>query len=62
MIMAKVEEATPYEETEEGKKWRAENDMRTLVDAEEIKKDKKRYNAALACAKEKMAAMKKVVK
>lgn len=37
--------------------WRAEEDMRTLARAEEVKKDPKRYKAALACAKEKIAEM-----
>lgn len=34
--------------------WRAESDLRTLVEAEKIKKDKKRFAAAQAKAKEKM--------
>ena len=37
--------------------WRAENDMRTLARAEEVKNDPKRYKAALAMAKEKMAEL-----
>lgn len=39
------------------RKWEVENDLRTLVDAEAIKKDSKRMAACRAMAKEKMAAM-----
>lgn len=41
-------------------KWRAESDMRTLVEAEEIRRDSKRFAAAQACAKKKIADMKSV--
>jgi len=41
-------------------KWRAEDDMRTLARAEEIKKDPKRLAAAKKCAKEKLAEMQAV--
>lgn len=34
--------------------WRAESDLRTLVEAEKIKKDKKRFAAAQAKAKEQL--------
>lgn len=37
--------------------WRAEDDMRTLAHAEEIRKDPKRLKAALAKAKEKIAEL-----
>lgn len=37
--------------------WKVESDMRTLTEAEEIKKDPKRYKAAIAKAKEKMAEL-----
>lgn len=40
--------------------WRAESDLSTLARAEEIKKDPKRYKAALAMAKAKMEEMKSV--
>lgn len=43
----------PFEDS----KWRAESDLRTLIEAAEIRKDKKRFAAAQACAKEKLAAM-----
>lgn len=38
-------------------KWQAENDLRTLCEAKEIQKDKKRFAAAQAIAKEKLAEM-----
>lgn len=34
--------------------WRAESDLRTLIEAEKIKKDKKRFAVAQAKAKEQM--------
>ena len=37
--------------------WRAESDMRALAEAEEIRKDPKRFKAALAKAKEKIAEL-----
>lgn len=42
-------------------KWRAESDMRTLVEAEVIKADKKRYKAAQACAKEQAEGLEQVL-
>ncbi len=39
------------------KGWQAESDMRTLTEAEEIRRDPARYKAALAKAKETMAAL-----
>ncbi|MFW5926426.1 MAG: hypothetical protein ACOCSR_00095 [Wenzhouxiangella sp.] len=41
----------------EEKKYRAEVDLHTLVEAEKIKKDSARMKAAMQCRKEKMAAM-----
>lgn len=38
----------------EEKDWRAEDDMRTLMNAEEIKNDPKRLAAAKAAAKKKL--------
>ena len=35
--------------------WQAKSDMRTLAEAEEIRKDPKRYKAAMEKAKEKLA-------
>lgn len=36
------------------KDWRAENDMRTLAEAQEIRNDSKRFKAAVAKAAEKV--------
>jgi hypothetical protein len=41
----------------EEEKWRAESDLRTLTEAEEIKRDPKRLAMAQACAKEKLIEM-----
>lgn len=40
--------------------WRAEDDMRILIEAEKIKGDAKRLKAAQACAKKKMMDVAKV--
>ena len=42
------------------KDWQAESDMRTLAEAEEIRKDPKRLKAALAKAKEKIEELQKL--
>lgn len=42
----------------EEKRWRAEADLRTLVEAEEIRADKARLKAAMKIRKEKLDAMK----
>ena len=39
------------------KKWQAENDLSTLIEAEKINKDKARLAAAMKCRDEKMKAM-----
>lgn len=41
--------------------WQAEDDMRTLMRAEEIKRDPKRLAAAKACAKKKIEEVAAVV-
>lgn len=41
-------------------KWRAEDDLRALQRAEEIRADKARMKAAKSCAKEQMKNLKKV--
>ena len=41
--------------------FQAENDMRTLIDAEKVKKDKGRMSAALKKGKEQRAALDSVV-
>lgn len=56
-------EDTPVEEAKEEEQemqWKAEADCRTLIDAEEIKKDKPRLKRALAEAKKKAAALKEL--
>jgi hypothetical protein len=40
--------------------WRAESDLSTLLEAEKIRKDKKRLDAALKIAKQKSADLKSV--
>lgn len=57
--MSKVSCCGPSEAQE--KRWRAESDMRTLAEAEDIRKDPKRLAAAKAMAKEKLAELQKVV-
>lgn len=47
-----------YDERE--KKWRAEDDIRTLQRAEEIKRDKARMSYAKKCAAEQIKALKNV--
>lgn len=42
------------------KEWAAESDLRTLIEAEKIKKDKPRYAAAMKRRDEMVAAMKNV--
>lgn len=46
------------EQKAEEEKWQAEEDVRTLVRAAEVRADKARMKRAMACAKEQMAAMK----
>lgn len=41
----------------EEKKWKADSDLRTLIEAEKIKKDKARYGAAMKCHAEQMKAL-----
>lgn len=40
--------------------WRAESDLRTLIEAEKIEADPKRYKAAQALAKQRMMEVAKV--
>lgn len=46
--------------SDEDKKWQAECDMRTLMEAKKIESDPKRLKAAQAMAKEKMMEAAKV--
>ncbi len=39
------------------KKYMAENDLRTLIEASKIKRDKSRYSAAMTAAKEQRKAL-----
>ena len=50
----------PKKEISTDKEWQADNDCRTLIDAEEVKKDPARMKAAVKKAKEKMAALKEI--
>lgn len=43
--------------TEEDKKYYAQMDLQTLVDAKAIKKDKKRMRLVVKCAKDQMMAV-----
>ncbi len=42
------------------KKWAAESDLRTLIEAEKIKKDKARYSAAMKAHREQLAALESI--
>jgi hypothetical protein len=46
-----------YPKLSDEKKYMAEHDLKTIIEAERIKKDKKRYAAAMACHKEQMKAL-----
>ena len=47
---------------DENKKWRAEDDLRTLQRAKEIENDKARMQAVKSIAKEQKAALEKICK
>lgn len=49
--------AGAYSKMPDEKKFRAENDLHILIEAEKIRKDSARMKAAMECKKEKMAAM-----
>lgn len=53
-----AKEKKEYEEQE--KKWRAESDLRTLVDAEKIKSDPDRLKSAMKMKREQMDALKNI--
>lgn len=55
-----IERKPTKEQIEKEKKWQAEDDIRTLQRAEEIKKDKGRMNAAKQVAKSQMQELKKI--
>lgn len=48
--------------TADESKWRAEEDLRTLISAQEIRKDKKRMAAVRKLAREKIEKMKNLSK
>lgn len=59
VIMANKPKETGYGSDEQ--KWQAEDDVRTLTQAQAIMADKQRHNRALKCAREKLAEMQQVV-
>ena len=54
-----ADEASETDDEQE-KKWEAQNDCRSLIEAQEIKNDPDRLKAAMKEAKTKMAALKEV--
>lgn len=59
--MAKGKNKTEPEMAYDDKKWRAESDMRTLVEAEQIKSDPARLKAAQAMAGKQLKEIKAIV-
>jgi hypothetical protein len=59
--MAK-KKGTPAVDVAQDMKWQAEQDLRTLVEANVIKADGKRYKAAIAEGKEQKKAINDIVK
>lgn len=55
--MASLTGADVANRTQSYDKWRAKDDMRTLLEAERIKKDKQRMAHVKRCAKEELAEM-----
>lgn len=55
-----VERKPSKEDIEREKKWRAEDDIRTLQRAEEIKRDKERMTMAKRVAKDQVQDLKKI--
>lgn len=47
-----MSKAMPASMAAQEKKWQAESDLRCLIDAEKIKKDKPRHAAAMKCLAE----------
>lgn len=50
------------EDAKREKRWRAESDLRTLRDADDIRNDKERMKAASAVAKEQMNSLQSISK
>ncbi|CAJ0710674.1 hypothetical protein ACPCHQ_16980 [Ralstonia thomasii] len=65
--MAKTKSSAPAvaamgQSSDEERKWRARSDMRTLTEAEEIKRDKSRHDAAQKMACEELEKMQAIAK
>jgi hypothetical protein len=58
--MAKMKKGGYAVAIKEDQRWRCESDLSTLMEAEKIKADPKRFAMAQALAKEKMLAVAKV--
>ncbi len=58
--MAKGMKVTASAMLKDDEKWRVESDMRTLMEAEAIKNDPKRYAKVQAMAKQKMMEVAKI--
>ncbi len=58
--MAKAMKLTASAMLKDDEKWRVESDMRTLMEAESIKNDPKRYAKVQAMAKQKMMEVAKI--
>lgn len=56
--MSKGSKTSPFIDSD--KKWRAESDLRTLREAEEIRSDKSRVSAAQTEGRKQMAALSRV--
>lgn len=59
-VPVKIVNDAPKSYADEDKKWRAQDDLRILQNAEKIKSDKERMKAAKSCAKEQMNDLKKL--
>lgn len=59
-VPVKIVSESPAVDIDREKKWRAEDDMRTMQQAEEIRKDKERMKAMKSMAKQKMNELKKI--
>ena len=59
--MAKVQAADSSDKEQEAK-WRAESDLRTLVEAKAIRMDEKRLKAAIAMGKTQLKATEAAIK
>ncbi len=60
--MAKAEDKMEKEEEKREAEYRADSDLRLLIEAEKIKKDKPRYAAAMKMHKEQLDALQNIAK